>query len=390
MRALTALATTALVCLFTAAALACATQPEGAAPDSSQTQIDPSLKPPFGAPEAEWRILVIFYNATGGPDWTNDRNWLTDEPLETWHGVSTNFGRVTGLTLFSNGLKGELPPELGGLSNLTELYLGNNQLTGEIPPELGNLTNLISLDLIRNQLEGEVPRDLFNLESLEMLDVSLNQVSGCAPGGREGVYFGGLPPCDPALAASAPTPPGISQAGPTPTLAPTPGQAATVTPVPAPRPVATVVPTVPLRPTRRATATPPATAAPTPTPQTTTAPTPQLAPTVAPTRAPTSTPTPTPAATLVPAPTPVPTPAPTARPATTAGPESLPPGAEPVYDILEMFAGSLKWIAHYDHVHNVWSLYDPTGSYSEDRSWRAQPVAVSLMAPLTHIVPKNS
>ena len=37
-------------------------------------------------------------------------------------------------------MTGEIPPELGGLSNLTELYL-DNQLTGEIPPELGGLSN---------------------------------------------------------------------------------------------------------------------------------------------------------------------------------------------------------------------------------------------------------
>ena len=39
----------------------------------------------------------------------------------------------------SNRLTGEIPPELGGLSNLTELSLRDNQLTGEIPPELGGL-----------------------------------------------------------------------------------------------------------------------------------------------------------------------------------------------------------------------------------------------------------
>ena len=42
-------------------------------------------------------------------------------------------------------MTGEIPPELGGLSNLTELWLDNNQLTGEIPPELGGLSNLTLL-----------------------------------------------------------------------------------------------------------------------------------------------------------------------------------------------------------------------------------------------------
>ena len=42
---------------------------------------------------------------------------------------------------------GEIPAELGSLSNLTELWLNGNALSGEIPPELGNLANLTDLDL---------------------------------------------------------------------------------------------------------------------------------------------------------------------------------------------------------------------------------------------------
>ena len=44
-------------------------------------------------------------------------------------------------------MTGEIPPELGGLSNLMELSLADNQLTGEIPPELGGLSNLTGLIL---------------------------------------------------------------------------------------------------------------------------------------------------------------------------------------------------------------------------------------------------
>ena len=57
-------------------------------------------------------------------------------------------------------MTGEIPPELGGLSNLTRLWLDNNQLTGEIPPELGGLSNLTLLSLSSNQLTGEIPPEL--------------------------------------------------------------------------------------------------------------------------------------------------------------------------------------------------------------------------------------
>ena len=66
-------------------------------------------------------------------------------------------------------MTGEIPPELGSLSNLTELSLDNNQLTGEIPPELGRLSNLTGLSLWGNQLTGEIPPELGGLSNLTEL-----------------------------------------------------------------------------------------------------------------------------------------------------------------------------------------------------------------------------
>lgn len=45
----------------------------------------------------EREVLAAFYRSTGGPRWRNSRNWLTDAPLEAWHGVETDSaGRVVG------------------------------------------------------------------------------------------------------------------------------------------------------------------------------------------------------------------------------------------------------------------------------------------------------
>ena len=67
-------------------------------------------------------------------------------------------------------MTGEIPPELGGLSNLTELWLFTvNQLTGEIPPELGRLSNLTRLILHGNQLTGEIPPELGRLSNLTLV-----------------------------------------------------------------------------------------------------------------------------------------------------------------------------------------------------------------------------
>ena len=75
--------------------------------------------------------LTALYNASDGDNWFNNTNWLTDASLSEWHGVSTNDeGHVISLNLGNNSLSGTVPPEIGGLINLSHLYLGFNQLTG--------------------------------------------------------------------------------------------------------------------------------------------------------------------------------------------------------------------------------------------------------------------
>ena len=49
---------------------------------------------------------------------------------------------VVVINLMENTLHGQLPTELGLLSNLQELDFGNNQISGLIPSELGRLTTL--------------------------------------------------------------------------------------------------------------------------------------------------------------------------------------------------------------------------------------------------------
>ena len=76
--------------------------------------------------------------------------------MVNWDGVSVwnSPTRVVRLNLGDYRLNGEIPTELGGLSNLTELYLWSNQLTGGIPTELGGLSNLIGLYLGSNLFDG--------------------------------------------------------------------------------------------------------------------------------------------------------------------------------------------------------------------------------------------
>ena len=78
-------------------------------------------------------------------------------------------------------LSGEIPSELGNLTNLTTLNLSNNELSGEIPSELGNLTNLTTLNLSNNELSGEIPAELGNLTNLTTLNLSNNELIGYIP-----------------------------------------------------------------------------------------------------------------------------------------------------------------------------------------------------------------
>ncbi len=126
-------------------------------------------------------VLIAFYEATDGPNWVNNENWLTDALLEDWYGVSTNGdGRVTYLGLDRNGLRGSIPSELGNLASLRNLRLGNNQLTGPIPPELGRLSRLSDLVADRNALTGPIPAELGDTD-LEILVLHVNELSGPIP-----------------------------------------------------------------------------------------------------------------------------------------------------------------------------------------------------------------
>ena len=127
--------------------------------------------------------LVALYNATNGPGWNNNENWLSEAPLDQWSGVFTDCdGSLTHLVLIGNQLAGPIPSELGSLSNLTELQLLGNELTGPIPAELSNLSNLTLLGLEDNQLTGPIPSELGNLAAnLQVLGLGGNQLTGTIP-----------------------------------------------------------------------------------------------------------------------------------------------------------------------------------------------------------------
>ena len=153
-------------------------------PDPPPTEPPEPPPPPPPPPEmsTDRDVLVALYNATDGPNWTDNTNWLSDAPLNSWYGVNAKSnGRVTYLGLRENNLTGTIPPQLGQLTELTQLFLDMNQLKGGIPPELGQLSNLELMLLGNNELTGHIPLDLIKLRNLLWLFVEDNQLSGSIP-----------------------------------------------------------------------------------------------------------------------------------------------------------------------------------------------------------------
>ncbi|VXD15923.1 T9SS type A sorting domain-containing protein [Marinoscillum sp. 108] len=156
--------------------------------------------------------LVVLYNSTNGPSWTNSNNWLAGS-VDTWHGVTVSGGRVvsldlsddgtlsyngnnltgtipedvgnlselTFLSMAGNALTGTLPTTLGNLTSVQYMYLSTNSLSGSIPPELGNMTSLTALTLFDNQLTGSVPAELADATALDLLYIGDNSLSGALP-----------------------------------------------------------------------------------------------------------------------------------------------------------------------------------------------------------------
>ena len=91
--------------------------------------------------------LSGLYDETGGSEWGQSGQWLTESPLEEWYGVSVSGGRVSEVDLSGNGLSGEIP-DLSALGGLETLDLsGNEELGGELPLGLMNLPGLDTVDV---------------------------------------------------------------------------------------------------------------------------------------------------------------------------------------------------------------------------------------------------
>src|SRR6218665_443203 len=155
-------------------------------------------------PPTQHQDLVDLYNASNGPAWTNNSNWLTGDPCTNgWFGVACDLGETTvvRIDLPGNALSGSLSG-LDALPDLEFFNVGGNQLGGSIPPlaglpqlsffsassnqltrplpHLGPLPTLYQSKAYDNQPSGPIP-PLAGLSSLVTFNVHTNQLTGPIP-----------------------------------------------------------------------------------------------------------------------------------------------------------------------------------------------------------------
>jgi hypothetical protein len=143
-------------------------------------------------PAQEREALIALYHSTNGDNWFNNSGWKTP-PLHsdgfampgtegTWYGITVTNDHVTHVGMMYNNLIGNMPPELGNLSQLEYLVLADNYtLSGSIPKELGKLSNLLLFQASVNQLTGSIPPEMGNLKKLKGFNLYANYLSGSIP-----------------------------------------------------------------------------------------------------------------------------------------------------------------------------------------------------------------
>lgn len=151
-------------------------------------------------PYMDREALATLYRATGGPNWINNENWLTDAPLQDWYGVTTDEdGRVIKLVLSANGLMGAIPSELASLDRLRVL-----DLTAERTVTTTTVRGTVGITIGGDSpsLSSQLEQAGKQLDVSTETDVQRNRLIGCIPSNLRGQLdlnvsdLGGLPFCD--------------------------------------------------------------------------------------------------------------------------------------------------------------------------------------------------
>eukprot|EP00980_Cylindrotheca_fusiformis_P017777 scaffold5605_cov128-Cylindrotheca_fusiformis.AAC.18 len=129
-----------------------------------------------------YSLAVFFFSTSGRDSWRLKSRWLTSAHQCNWYRVGCNYRKqVTSISLTSNGLRGEIPTELGNLLSLDSMELNFNKLNGTIPSELSRLEQLTNLYIVANSLTGTIPSEFGNLTNLNELWLGTNSLMSTIP-----------------------------------------------------------------------------------------------------------------------------------------------------------------------------------------------------------------
>ncbi|XP_021815793.1 probable leucine-rich repeat receptor-like protein kinase At5g49770 [Prunus avium] len=110
-------------------------------------------------------------------------SWVGSDPcVGGWAGIECTDSRITSIALADMALTGQLPSDIGLLSELESLNLSFNKgLKGLIPASIGKLTKLVYLNLVGCSFFGRIPDTIGSLQQLSYLSLKNNSFDGLIP-----------------------------------------------------------------------------------------------------------------------------------------------------------------------------------------------------------------
>lgn len=104
-------------------------------------------------------VLALIYEQMNGANWVKDTaGWCSEKPLSEWEGV-------------------EAETDANGVERVVSLKLRDDSLMGNIPAEIGNLTELKNLTFRthgKKDISNAVPAEVFSLPKVERLTISMH------------------------------------------------------------------------------------------------------------------------------------------------------------------------------------------------------------------------